>query len=282
MFRPGIIGYNWSTFLLNLVPSARGAYSLRLLKSDYAGSCIRVRRSSDSTSTDIWFVNNILDTASLLTFCWVGNGFVSKWYDQSWNTKDLAQATTALQPQIVSSWSVLTDWWLPCIQFTNSSNWFMSLPTGELNSATALTLVGAWNIDTSASADCGVFWPSTTSWVGLEIVSNVSSVYALRFNGTDRITATNQMFTDDTRYLTEVYWDTTSVAAYGNWAVATLSDTSAMPTLNFNGVYALAKYKSGSANDTTMKCQELVYWLSNKAPLRQIIENNINKYRTIY
>ena len=96
------------TGLLDTYSGASAAYSLRKLSSTYLGNCIRVRRSSDNTEQNIGFVNNVLDTASLLTFCGAGNGFVTTWYDQSGNANNATQTTAANQPQIVSSGSMIT------------------------------------------------------------------------------------------------------------------------------------------------------------------------------
>ena len=92
-----------SPLLLDTYPGAAAAYSLRKLSSTYNGSAIRIRRSSDNAETDIGFVSNTLDTASLLTFCGVGNGFITTWYDQSGNIKNATQATATNQPRIVTS-----------------------------------------------------------------------------------------------------------------------------------------------------------------------------------
>jgi hypothetical protein len=96
-----------AALLLDTYTGASAAYSLRQLRTAYSGSAIRVRRSSDNAEQDFGFVSNDLDTASLLTFCGVGNGFVTTWYDQSGNANDATQATAANQPQIVSSGSLL-------------------------------------------------------------------------------------------------------------------------------------------------------------------------------
>ena len=88
--------------LLDLFPNAAVAYSLRKLRTAYSGSAIRVRRSSDNAEQNIGFVGNNLDTASLLTFCGAGNGFVTTWYDQSGNARNATQATAGNQPQIVN------------------------------------------------------------------------------------------------------------------------------------------------------------------------------------
>lgn len=94
--------------LLDDITGASAAYSLRKLRTAYAGNCIKVRRSSDSTTQDIGFSGDWLDQTSLLTFCGAGNGFVDTWYDQSTNVKNLTQATTGLQPRIVSAGVVET------------------------------------------------------------------------------------------------------------------------------------------------------------------------------
>lgn len=118
----GIIGSQilQATGLLIEYPGAAAAYSLRLLRSTYTGSAIRVRRSSDNTEQDIGFVSGELDTSSLLSFVGTGgtdNGFVKTWYDQSGNGYDAEQTTIANQPQIVSSGSVILENAKPIIQF---------------------------------------------------------------------------------------------------------------------------------------------------------------------
>ncbi len=94
--------------LLDTYSGASAAYSLRQLSSTYTGNCIRVRRSSDNAEQNIGFVNNVLDEASLLTFCGAGNGFVTTWYDQSGNANNATQSTAFNQPQIVSSGAMIT------------------------------------------------------------------------------------------------------------------------------------------------------------------------------
>ena len=90
--------------LLDTYSGATGAYSLRKLRTAYTGYVIRVRRSSDNTSQDIGFdVNGTLDTTSMLSFVGAGNGFVSIWYDQSGNGRNVTQNTSANQPRIVNS-----------------------------------------------------------------------------------------------------------------------------------------------------------------------------------
>lgn len=111
--------------------SATGAYSLRKMRTAYAGSCIRVRRSSDNTEQDIGFVLNVLDTASLLTFVGAGNGFVTTWYDQSGNGLNATQGTAGSQPSIVASGVVTTSNSKPAVQFASSFLSFSNTTPGN-------------------------------------------------------------------------------------------------------------------------------------------------------
>jgi surface protein len=112
--------YNWSitdggeNLFLNQFSGASLGLSLDLLDSDYTGSAIKVRRSSDNTELDIGFVNGILDTASLLNFVGSGNGFVPTIYDQV-GSNNMTQTTANLQGQIVSNGSVIIKGGKPCI-----------------------------------------------------------------------------------------------------------------------------------------------------------------------
>jgi hypothetical protein len=122
--------FTQNTPLLDTYSGAAAAYSLRLLDSTYTGSAIRVRRSSDNTEQDIGFnVFSELDTVSLLAFAGTGDAFVKTWYDQSGNSNDATQTTTANQPPIVSSGAVIVENGKPIIK-NNGSN-VMSLPFND-------------------------------------------------------------------------------------------------------------------------------------------------------
>lgn len=88
---------------LNTVTGSAAAYSLRLLRTAYAGSAIRVRRSNDNAETDIGFSGSGLNTAALLAHCGANSGFVTTWYDQSGNARNMVQATAGAQPRIVNA-----------------------------------------------------------------------------------------------------------------------------------------------------------------------------------
>jgi hypothetical protein len=106
--------------LLDLVPSAAAAYSLRNLSGNASAAVVRVRRSSDSTEQD--FTGAEILNGTLAAFVGAGNdGFVRTWYDQSGNARHAGQATTSLQPAIVSSGSVVLLNGKPAIDWPSSS-----------------------------------------------------------------------------------------------------------------------------------------------------------------
>ena len=116
------------------------AISLRRLRSAYTGSAIRVRRSSDNTEQNISFTSDgDLDTAALITFAGSGSAFVTTWYDQSGNARDLTQATTAKQPRIVNTGTVDTLNSKPCVVFDGTDDSLSSTVVG-LYAAGAATL----------------------------------------------------------------------------------------------------------------------------------------------
>lgn len=76
------------------------ALSYRKLIDNYAGSCIRIRRSSDNTEQDIGFVGRLIDSAAITSFVGAGDGFVRTVYDQSGNGNHFIQTTSANQPRV--------------------------------------------------------------------------------------------------------------------------------------------------------------------------------------
>jgi len=61
----------------------KAAYSTRKLLTAYAGSAIQVQETTGNTTTNIGFVANVLDTATLSTFCSGKTCKAITWYDQS-------------------------------------------------------------------------------------------------------------------------------------------------------------------------------------------------------
>jgi len=119
--------------LLDLVPGAAAAYSLRSLSNSYADPVVTVRRSSDDAEED--FTAAEVADGTLAAFCGAGDGFVKTWWDQSGNARNASQATTANQPKIVSSGVVILEDGKPAIQFDGTSDRLsVAVPLGTANS----------------------------------------------------------------------------------------------------------------------------------------------------
>jgi hypothetical protein len=118
------LGGGSATLLLDALSGADAAWSVaRRLRAAYSGNCLQVRRASDDTTQNIGFSGDALDTAALTSFCSGTDGYVSILYDQSGNGRNLEQATTGIQPQIVASGSVITGSdGKPTIYFSQTRN----------------------------------------------------------------------------------------------------------------------------------------------------------------
>lgn len=89
-------------------------YSLRLLKGDYTGPMLNVRRSSDNTTQD--FYGDIQGNLGTIRF---GNGqslvswlngstaFVTTWYDQSGYNRPVTNTTNSLQPTLSTTGNIV-------------------------------------------------------------------------------------------------------------------------------------------------------------------------------
>jgi hypothetical protein len=139
------------------------AYSTRRVRNSYAGSAIKVRRSSDNAESDIgYLVTGALDETTLTTFAGAGDAFVTTWYDQSGNGYNAVQATAASQPQIVASGVVVKEGSIPALNFDGSNHRLaLSSGMGALNNvgyAALFTVCRASAIDAVSRT---AFWAST-------------------------------------------------------------------------------------------------------------------------
>jgi hypothetical protein len=253
--------------LLDLFPNAAVAYSLRKLRNAYSGSAIRVRRSSDNTEQDIGFVGNNLDTASLLAFCGVGNGFVTTWYDQSGNANNATQATAGNQPIIVSSGAILTD--------VTTGNYSVRFQNAGLNMTSSVTLVQQFiasfviqRVNTSAQF----------------FIGNASSnIYMMGLNGNNNNTnigggsATNLQIISGlvTRLLTISRDSSDIITGYNDGTQMTNTRTN-----SGNSTYNALGRASNFSNDIYIS--EAIWWNQNYLADRTDIETNINQHYNIY
>lgn len=102
----GVVASSGNSFPLDVVPGAALAYSMKKLRSAYAGFAFKARRSSDNATTDVSFDNNtggVSNNSSVSaggTFgAWRGADtiFINTLYDQGTFGNNITQATLARQ-----------------------------------------------------------------------------------------------------------------------------------------------------------------------------------------
>ena len=138
--------------LLDSVPGAAAAYSLRQLSNAYTGPVVTVRRSSDDAEAD--FTAAEVADGTLAAFCGAGDGFVRRWWDQSGNARHASQSTAGSQPQIVGSGVVLTEDGKPALLFDGAGDELAtgSFATGLAASVFAVVKANYWHV--SGTYDC--------------------------------------------------------------------------------------------------------------------------------
>lgn len=255
--------------LFDTYPGAAVGFSLRKLNTAYTGNCIRVRRSSDNTELDIGFVNDVLDTASLLTFCGAGNGFVATWYDQSGSANNATQSTAFNQPQIVSSGAMIT---------TNGKN-------SLLFNSSKLMLLGS-------SITVGAL--SYASLVGKRPASGDKLIGLARWNTLGHalyLWSDNKYYFlgKANEYLVSSATDTTTAQLLltGQNSAGTMSifkNSGAITSTPTALVYSTLVDSIGGSSGSLANCnlQETILYNSDQSTNRTGIETNINTFYTIY
>jgi hypothetical protein len=259
--------------LLDVYPSAATAYSLRKLSSTYSGAAIRVRRSSDNTETDIVFVNNVLDTTTLLTFCGAGNGFVTTWYDQSGNANNAVQATASLQGRIVNAGAITYQNGKPVIDFYGAGIFYTYNP---------VLATGDWSLylvqKRPSAATQGILLANTSG--GLFFTQNSdNNFYIQRVTGT---TGFYKFAADSTATFCVLsgYNISNVTSAYKNNIQYSLSADISFGATSVTSYNSIGNY-NGLAQSAGYVCEIIIY-ANNQTSNKTAIESNINSYYSIY
>ena len=250
--------------LLDTYPSAAAAYSLRKLRTAYSGSAIRVRRSSDNTESDIGFNGGGgLDTTALTTFVGAGNGFVRTWYDQSGSGNNLTQATTTLQPNIVTSGVVNTRNSKPCIIFSANRLVFTNTITTAIGSSFSFWMTYEKSAATNNSvlqntANNSYHWLDYLTTQYLNGANNNIVITSLATNSYGLINIITNYSVGAT-----MYRNSASIGSRGALTGSSVSN------------YFLN-------NASIVRTSEFIFYASNKTSDRTGINANINLFYTIF
>jgi hypothetical protein len=263
-------GITTTTPLLDTYPSAAAAYSVRLLRTAYAGSAIRVRRSSDNAEQDIGFSSGNLDTSSLLSFVGANNGFVTTWYDQSGNARNATQSTAVNQPQIVSSGTILTENSKPSVRFNGS---YMIITSVLLNS-TNLSCYYVTLPKTTYTFG-GIF---TNKSFGVDNSNAINFLNSgkidLVYNGT--FAFVTQLNVQTSLFQGTALWDSTNITLRTNsvqdGTVAKLGGQV------FSTQTWMGSYRQQTTNLGNFSMPEVVLYQSDQSANNTNIENNLKAY----
>jgi hypothetical protein len=253
--------------LLDLYPNAAAAYSLRKLKKTYTGSAIRVRRSSDNAEQDIAFTGGQLNTTALLTFCGVGNGFVTTWYDQSGNAKNLVQTITAQQPYIVVSGALITRNSKPYIRIVDTTSFAFSTDLVTTNG----TNYSLWML----------FEKSIVGNINQILIKGGTDYHWLDYGTTQYINSGNNniVITDP---IANVTYLINTITNYGVGATMYRNGTSIGTTTGFGAGAASSVFPGARPSATTITTAEFVFYPTNQDANRLGISANINSFYTLY
>lgn len=254
------------TYILDTLALASSfAVSTRKVRAAYVGSCMRVRRSSDNLEADIGFnASGSLDTVALLAHTGVGSGFISKYYDQSGNGADLVQATTTVQPVIVSAGTVQTIATTANkpAPFTDGTTQYLT----QGGSGGAIAMVQPFTLSSALQlvnvSVAGTILHSVTGAPNTQILLNVPNVLSSYAGSFAQIAAGLVANTKATVFVN--FNGINSVNSYNG--VASAVDT------NVNGLTGIIFGTSASlANYTSVGLGELILFPSSVSPANRVI-----------
>ena len=287
------------TGLLDTYTDATAAYSLRLLRSGYTGSAIRVRRADDNAEQDIGFRNNELDTSSLATFSLGSDCFITTWYEQSGasGAANMTQSTASNQPKIYdgATSSVVLENGKPTIEFdyTNTQHFSASATNwSSIVDDTNHTISMVYNLNQYNSPRSVIY-----NITGDEVSSARGNTHIamarsnqLRIGYYDRGTTSWTKTAgfaqsiagaqNGVQYLVTSIYDTTDLNSFANSTIEDNNTSTPEGTINANKFFIGSNGNSANPMDGNM--QEFIIWNADQTSKRSGIETNINDYYSIY
>lgn len=271
------------SYLLDTYSGALGAYSFRKLSSTYTGNCIRVRRSSDNTEQNFGFVNNVLDTASLLTFVGAGNGFIVIWYDQSGNGYNVSIGAAVQQPSIVSGGVLATRNGKTVTNFDGSNDILVS--AGIFQGAFSNSSIFAvFRTVTMVAEDIPFAYGQTQQVQQCRGIYNGSNLMGFVTWGRDYLGALST--TDSNLYMySAVQTGGTALIKKNNTADTGTGSLGGVPSNAGNGLPMNIGSLSGGLQAnyySNIEGCEFIFYPSAQTTNRTGIESNINSFYTLW
>jgi hypothetical protein len=296
----------WSsyTYILDLYGPAYHAYSLRKLSSTYTGKAMRVRRltstpSAVTTTVDVAFdSNNRVSLDSAINFisgspttagnlgqfaAAVASGytnpdgvntnmdiFVVTWFDQSGNTKNPTQASTPLQPKIVSAGILEGIDGSAGVRFTSASSQFLNL----IDSSTSYNNMSCYALGNSLSATVN------TSIYGQGHFGVNARLFLpqgpnISYNTFDTFPIADITANVDRLY--ELICGAATTSAYSN---GTQSSVVSVPSVSVANIYIRIGANGSPSVFMNGHVKEVIAFIGTAN--RTNIETNINQYYTVW
>jgi hypothetical protein len=243
------------------------AYSLRQLGVYADGNevnVVKVRRSSGIVPVEKDFTSTEITDGTLTTFTGSGDGFVSKWYDQSGNGNHATQNTILLQPKIVSGGVVILDNGKPAIDYDNNGSSNLVFATRLTNNRSVFFTFSPGAVSTSYKqfvlGDASSY--NYASGAASQWLNSTISLASIR-NGVNRINTVTTDLTTTNRGTTQV--------------LMTMLHTSSDAIAG-----QISKDRTNTGRGWSGKYQELIIYPTDQTSNSTSIEANINTHYTIY
>jgi hypothetical protein len=277
--------------LLDSFTNADAAYSLRKLDKDYTGNVITVRRLNGDTS-NIGFSGNYLDTVSLKSFCGETSSdtcWVRTWFDQSGNARNGRQTTDANQPQILRGGVIFYQNGEPALRFDGVDD-FLPGPTSNIltasNPALSVFSVAQKSARTGTSNNAaallafGDLTPQRLYLIRAEI-NELIRVY-IEANLLLVRTPNSASNWSSSQFLYSHIDNGTNLNAYQNNTQVLTNSTTTIGTFGADYGYNIGKTQEDATGHWIGSQQELIIYLSSQSTDRTTIQNNINRFYSIY
>lgn len=257
-------------YLINYVSGASAAYSLRKVNIAYTGPAILVRRDSDNATLNIGFVGEELDTAALLAFCTLSNGFVQIWYDQSQLGRHATQVVFGEQPQIVSGGVIIETNSKPSVFFDGiDDSLLFTFPFASAPFSTSI--VGRQTLNTGARP----IITGTTTNNQFTMSGSIAGIIVTANAATDSFPGGTSTAQKHVAYYRN---GVSAKSAYENGSVLAIGSNG---ITNQSVLYTSLSGLAG-ANRFGGEVQEIIMYDSYKVSSNAIIQTNVNDYYNIY